>query len=556
MTQNKRYRWLIVLSLVILGVIYYLPMFSIKGITVCDDTTFHLGRLVGLGNVWSSPVNFDNFGNNGMMVNIFYPWLTMYPMRIIYGITGSYVVSYKLYQTLLSIMTLLVAYFSMCGISKSRISGCIFAVLYTFSSYRYADIFNRDSLGEAIALTFLPLMLLGVYKICLDDYEEWRKLAAGMTLIAYSHMLSLCMAAGFVGVIYIITLAVQDRRGQRLASMVKAACLSVGMSLAMIVPMLEQYKKNELFTPEGSGDTLSGSAYSLGEVINFSIQNNPAGRGIGILALAAVMISIALLVFRFVSAHGRIETDERFAVLLMLVGVIIFFCTTDMLPWQRIGDSTPVSTLQFVWRLNAYPILAFTAAFSILVSKTAGSSRAGAVIVIAVIISSSIGIQCYNLYTQKGINTAKELITEEDIAVWPSGNVDYAPYKAKEYRDTNGKTMEYLYINGKEIEESPVTEENGSKYIQKIDASKEMRTVDIPVFRFYGQKVLLNGEPVESKMSARGTTEISVTEGETCTVEISYKYTLLAKASWIMSMAVFISAIISIIYKKGSGKRI
>ena len=75
-------KWLIVLSLLILGAAYCLPLFAMPGIHKVDDTTFHVGRLVGLSNVFASPVNFNSFGKNGLMVNIFYPWLTMYPMQL------------------------------------------------------------------------------------------------------------------------------------------------------------------------------------------------------------------------------------------------------------------------------------------------------------------------------------------------------------------------------------------------------------------------------------------------------------------------------------------
>ena len=534
--------WAAVISLVILGLVYYLPMFAMEGIVSSDDTTFHIGRLVGLSNVWSSPVNFNSFGGNGLMVNIFYPWLTMYPMQLLYRLSGSYVTAYKLYYTLLTVATLLVAYCSMKRIAGNRAGAYAFAVLYTYSSYRYADIFNRGSLGEAIALTFLPLVLLGIYRVCSDEYDRWPSLAAGMTLIAYSHVLTLLMSAAFVGIIYIATLAFQDERKKRFMALVKAAVLSIGLSAAMMVPMLEQYMKNELFTPGGSGDKMASSAYSPAEIIRFTLVNNPEGRGIGILGAAAALAACVLLVIRAFGA-GRSERSGRrlsFSLILMIAGALLFVCTSDILPWHYLGESTPVSTIQFAWRLNAYPVLSFTAAFAVLISEACEGSRRVSAAVLAIVIVAAAGLHGFNLFTHNGIYVDKDPITEADIAKWPSGNVDYAPLRASEYKEARGKSMEYMYIDGEETEKSPRTEDSGTRYIQTAVTLEDGAALDIPVFRYYGERVLLNGEEAAAEMSERGTTQLTLPKAGTYTVEISYKYTVAARAAWLFSIIVLI----------------
>ena len=50
-------------------------------------------------------------------------------------------------------------------IKNNRYISLLFSIIYTFSAYRAIDdIFHRASLGEAVALTFLPLILLGVLR--------------------------------------------------------------------------------------------------------------------------------------------------------------------------------------------------------------------------------------------------------------------------------------------------------------------------------------------------------------------------------------------------------
>lgn len=537
---------LILVSLIVLGIVYCLPLFAVDGIHKVDDTTFHVGRLVGLSNVFTSPVNFNSFGNNGLMVNIFYPWLTMYPMFILYKLTGSYVLGYKLYYVLLSVVTLLISYWSMLGITKNKAAAYAFAIVYSFSSYRFADVFNRAALGESIALAFLPLVLLGIYKVCFENYKEWGKLAAGMTLLAYSHMLSLVMATAFTGILFLIAIITQDSRGQRFVAMVKAACLSLALSAAMIVPMAEQMIKNDLFTPSGDGGTMSKSAYSLVEIIKFTIINNPAGRGVGMMSLLAFVIAIILLI-RSAVVNKKLSVDDRFVIWLLLIGAAMFVGTSDLLPWHYLGNNTPLATIQFVWRMNAYPTLAFAAAFSILVSKAMNSSSKNAIILLTVLTLICAGVQYCGLYVRNAEIVSNDYIQEVDVATWASGNVDYTPYQAWEFREDHADNMQFMYIDGKEIPKSPEISRSGTYYTQDLGSSNKDRKADIPVFKFYGEKVTLNGEPAQSELSERGTTELKVPASEDAVITISYDYTMLARASWIFSVVIFILSIIAAI---------
>ena len=549
-------KWLTAISFVILGTAYCLPMFASEGIPFCDDTSFHLGRLVGMSNVWTSPVNFDSFGHNGLMVNLFYPWLTMYPMWILCKAFGSYVIGYKMYYTALTIATLFIAFYSMRGISKSSFGAYVFSLLYTFSSYRFADVYNRAALGEAIALTFLPIILLGIYRLAFEKQIRWHELAIGMTLVAYTHILSLLMSAVFTGILFLIGLITRGERMQRIVAMLKAAGLSIALSAAMIVPMMEQYIRNDLYTPSGSGEVMAKSADSLATIIKYSVESNPVGRGLGLTTLVAFALSLLMIAVGIATGKKQEEPKRIFAVCLLMTGLTIAICATSILPWMRIGDNTPLSTIQFVWRLNAYTTLAFTASFSLLVSGTMKSGQRNAIIVVLALTVMLSGFQFYTMFVQNGRIISKDRIMEDDIANWPSGNVDYTPYQTHDYKELHGNTMEFIYINGSKVEKTPVTDLKGTYYRQDIGAADEDRTVDIPVFKFSGESVLLNGAPTETAISDRGTTLIQVPASEKAVIEISYKYTHLALISRVFSIIVLLASIYFGVLKNEKGNNI
>ncbi len=251
-----------------------------KGIyhSVNQDTYFHLSRIIGLDNVWSSPVNFNNFDHHGTMMNIFYPWLTLYPAFLFYKMMGNLVLSYNIYYFFITFLTMVVSYFSMKQIKNNRYISLLFSIIYTFSAYRAIDIFHRASLGEAVALTFLPLILMGCYEIYIRDYQKWYWLSIGMTLVVYTHLLSVAMVSVFIGGTLFLSFYFWDQKIARLLSLLKATVLTFFfLSAGFLIPFIQQSRAQELKVPLGK--ELSGMAPSdmLTHILNNNYNNYTIG---------------------------------------------------------------------------------------------------------------------------------------------------------------------------------------------------------------------------------------------------------------------------------------
>ena len=121
MKKNKN-QIIDIIFMLFLSFAYVIPLFMSKGIyhSVNQDTYFHLSRIIGLDNVWSSPVNFNNFDHHGTMMNIFYPWLTLYPAFLFYKMMGNLVLGYNIYYFFITFLTMVVSYFSMKKIKNNR----------------------------------------------------------------------------------------------------------------------------------------------------------------------------------------------------------------------------------------------------------------------------------------------------------------------------------------------------------------------------------------------------------------------------------------------------
>jgi hypothetical protein len=74
-TVNLRGRIILLAGLFVLGFAYYATHLKMTGIPYFanEDTIYHLNRLVGLENVWISPVNYNSFAGMGAFPSSFIP---------------------------------------------------------------------------------------------------------------------------------------------------------------------------------------------------------------------------------------------------------------------------------------------------------------------------------------------------------------------------------------------------------------------------------------------------------------------------------------------------
>lgn len=540
---------IIIIVLILMGAMYYSSRFMMEGIPhyESEDTYFHLNRLISMENVWQSPVNYNAFEGDGSLANIFYPWLTLYPMWILFRITDNYVLSYKLYYLLLSVITILTAYYSLEKITKDKVSGACFAVMYSFSAYRFADIFRRQALGECLALAFLPLLLYGMYKILFDDYKEWKTISIGMTLIAYSHLLSVLMSTLMLGVMLLLSWAFVDNRKERFVSLIKAASVTTVLSLGAVVPVIHYYY-SDIFRPSGSGELASETSYSLKTLITSAIRNETTAHHVGILVIAAFALGCVMLYNQI--RRAELETERLTAIIIfMATGFIFLLATSSILPWYFLGEKTVLGNIQFVWRLNAYPTLLIIAAFSWLLPLSIKEQKIQTILLI-IIIAGSATLHCIAIF-QLHKDEVHRILEEEirtSLIEYHAPYFDYAPRKAFQYYLENGYTLSDCYIDDRKVESIQEVSKHGTKISFRIHRKKDQNLMDIPVFFNNISETTVNDSSVIPRMSKRGTFLIDYSGGEedlVVSVENHYDYTVVI--SWFVSLIAAIFILVNIL---------
>ena len=535
----------VLLCSLLLSLLYVIPIAVFnKGLNGAD-LSFHLNRLLGMEGIYASPINFKAFYGIGLGVNYFYPFLTYYPFFVLYRLSHSVFLGYYIYQYLLTIITFLIAYYSVSNImvienkeNKKDFASLLFATLYTFSLYRLDNIVIRFATGEFIAYAFIPLVFYGLFVILKGDYRKWYILSIGMSLVAYSHLISLLLTALLVGFIFIISFVFLNSKKERLLSFIVATLSTISIFAFQLVLMGEQSLSNAIVKPQGVN--LNTTGHSLKDLLlNLNFDNN--------YTLPGFLIIVCLII----SIIGRFKL-QKYDVFIFVLTLILIFLESPLVHWPENSEHI-VSSIQFIWRLNTF-ITLFTA---YLASKVFVSLSLRKEYLIGVLIGV-IGLTTFFTVSQaqKTIEgpqtTFNNMPKEELLPVVINGD-----YHATDYMlSTNGSISDYDAFQRKlrheviNLEDNQIVETkilfNSLKTKLIIDSDKKL-TVSLPFYAYKGLSVDLDRHSTSFSKAPDAGIEVVIPKGKH-EIEVSYSYTILAKCFFLVSLVSTLAVVFYGIY--------
>lgn len=340
--------------------------FKSNSIQGYDDLNFHLSRVVGLNSIWNSPISFSSFNGLGNPVNLFYGWITLYPMIFLIKIFGQIVLGYNIYFALLTFLTFLICHFSFNEVIKNNFSSCVFSLCYTFSAYRATDIYSRAAVGESIALSLIPLVFCSFYLLLEKKRHPWKLLAISMSLLIYSHVLSTLITVAYLFLFLLIFFIYKQYFKKKkekefqnfkvFLNLLKAIMLTMLLTSFFYLPMMEQL----VFQPLNMPLTYSLDSMALSfdtELIGGALNNDLYSCSIGLVLL----VLLTILFFRFKKLDWLAKSSLLFACFSL-------FLSTNLFPWSTL-QNTFLNIIQFPWRINAYSSLFIAFSFSAFISK-------------------------------------------------------------------------------------------------------------------------------------------------------------------------------------------
>ncbi|MBG7796864.1 hypothetical protein JFH78_12875 [Enterococcus faecium] len=506
------------------SLLYLFPAFKNMEIFGFYDTAFHINRALSLESIFSSPINFETFRSYGMQVNNFYPWLTLYPLFLLIKFTNL-AIGYNLFLYIVTIITLFICHYVMYEITKKHVTSSFFAIIYTTSSFRSVEIFLRGAMGELLAMSILPLILLGFIKLYDSKKESWVMLAISMTLLIYTHVLSVAMTM----VMIIIALIIQFYRKKKIEifliiKLIKAAIVTLLLSLAFIGPMIEQTLYQDLNRPYV--DILQKRAIYLGkEFLIGSIDSELLSFGIGL----TLLICLIILTFNF-KKLGILSK------ITYIMGIISILLCTKIFPWFAL-QNTPLNIIQAPWRFMIFSTLFISFSVSLFISpqleKFSYTRRRNFILLLILAISILNYSSVVNMVKEMNFQgTYSNEQMENKLEEFE--NFDYVPigYKKDQLLLKNHQVTE----DGQVIYSSFSPNKDEITFTLK---SSKGKTIVLPVFRYKGLTVTVNSK--NATVLKQGGPFVTVkSESGINKVTIRYSYTFFSKISLFISIITLI----------------
>jgi len=377
--DNKRLAHLIILAV---GALFVsMPIMRFK-LLYAHDMYFHLARIEGIyeslltGQLFPK-MNSTFLNGYGYADQIMYPVTLMYFPAVLRLCRVSPVLSYQLFILAINAATAFVSYFAFTKLLKSREKGFIASMAYTLALYRLTCVLVRASVGELLAMIFLPLILLGMYELIYEENPKIRYIIIGFTGVINSHILSLDIACIFCLIFCIakIKTLVKENRLKKLAI---AAGITVLLNLFVLVPMFTiglgdmnifsyaAYASYDdaVYPFELFAMFISTPSGGLSETLDKAATGMPLSVGL-ILGIAAAAF-IAQYVFR---GERALDRDDGVGKRSLIIGAVALFMATTVFPWEYIAEipliGRALTAIQFPWRFLGVASAALAVVYAI-----------------------------------------------------------------------------------------------------------------------------------------------------------------------------------------------
>lgn len=360
-------------QIILIGVLLFvsfivsIPMYA-GGLPSGDDWLFHLLRIEGLKDALQSgqvPVRINPlfFNGYGYAVSLFYPDLFLYIPALLRLGGLNLIASYDIFIALLSMATFIAAYYCGKGISKSRYTGIIIAVVYCLSQYHLQNIYTRFALGEVQAFIYLPFIVYGLYNFIYETFDKPYLFVVGFTGLIYCHLISAVLA--FIVSLFIMIFGLRHivKDSKKIPKLLLAALFTVGLTCAFWLPMLEQMTTNKFSFELEYWSTLQDMAADFGHIfmISYKIGYGYCSIGVELFILCALRL---LLIRPGKSAGPEDRKKIKIADGALIVGFVLVFAASNLFPWGYMPAF--MKNIQFPWRLFSLATLLFSVAIGII----------------------------------------------------------------------------------------------------------------------------------------------------------------------------------------------
>lgn len=563
--DEKIKRLITAIGLTIFSFILVIPFIKAGQLAVHSDWSFHSARVQQIylnlkRGHWFTFIGTDTFQKVGNGNFLFYPSVFLYPWAIL-KLFLKPIEAYLVYVWLLFVATMLISYFCMISYSKgNNFKSIVFAIVYTIAPYHLYLTLRNYVLGESQAYVFLPLVLLGIYKLLYKN--KYITLGVGMSLIAYCHYVSAFISVEVLIIIVAVYFLINRNNFQRiLISLLKSVAIFVLLTAWQFVPLITDYLDKNLVKPTSQLTGMPSLANFVGNALSNQITNQG---GVGLLLIITAFFGWIWI------------RKNSISNVIWQLGILFTLMVTTVFP-HRFFENTPFSVIQFPYRYTGFAICFLSIICAEGLSsyytdnfKFKNLKLFGILLMLMVLYAGSI-VEIYNRNTNYDGNI-KTLISStknyqtlysDDVPIIINdqnynnqfsygalyGETDYFPMSAYEHQESIFN--HFAYINTKKTKVYPLVKSNKLIYHLNI---KRTANVDLPVLAFSKTTLKVNNKNKNYDISKRGTVQTNLNRGRYI-VEVSYKMPIIYYVLLTTAVIVWLGLITSYFYSISNNLR-
>lgn len=498
----------------------------------------------------------DGYGYASPM---FYGDIFLYPAAALVALGMPLGVAFRIFLASIMVFSFVSMYF--CAKSVFGKEYAMFtAYLYAFSPILLTNIFIRYAVGESLAFIFIPIVLLGFYRIVIEPKNErldWIWLGIGMSGLIFSHIISTVLTVILLVLLCIIFIRKIWERKIAVLYIVFAAMLTVGITAYFTMPMLEQMATSQFFVMNRQESDLAGNVAPIiglffgSEYLNVLnvILEKVAGQshritfdwfsgGYGYILFFALWIRI----------RGKGLQKNKFVDLCIILG--LFYLVLSVVPFIQPFVEPIVGFMKLPWRNLTFYILFIALATAGILTQLWNLGKKQLVRVGILLATFGTVLAFAGLVM---ITWHNGMFPYEKLSTASVGLGEYLPSAVPDY--------DYSLHRGDKVEcsdenaEYTLSRENG--YTRLTVANLEQDTVfEVPVYMYRGYTAEneQSGMSYTTYVSDNGLVEFELPRGTTGTIKVYYKGTLIQKLSDMISIVTIFGLLMAVLCNREKNK--
>lgn len=562
MEKSKKYLEKVYIVIAILLTLFILGKVIIDS-NICgtNDGYLHLIKIMGVNEIIKQgqfPPIIDAGFCNGYAINLFYNPLTTYISLICGLIVNDFALGIKIMLIIMMFLAIIFMYMFLKNVTKKTGVAIAGAIFYITNPYYLSNIFIRGAIGESAALTFLPLLFLGLYNLFNGDRKKHYFITIAATGLILTHNITTLYAAIISG-IYVLINFRKLKEKDVLIKILTNILFIIGMSLFFIYPLILHRFSGEYVIFDSdlmrtNGARVASSVITFKELFTEIPSQSVIFR---LNIIQVVLFVLSIFCYRFID-----KKDRKIYLSFIIFAILsVILCMTKNI-WKIAPDI--LCNIQFPWRLLGFSgfFISTIAGINlfIILKKIFKNKENGLIFIIIPIALLSL-LYAYSLdykdYTvKKDDNESIEFINNNiNNIVYMNINREYMPSKTYKALSQNPERVDgesIFIIKGDANIES--ANKNELVYNIMLTDIKENTSIEVPFLFYKGYNAYIENDKngkrdIDVKESDYGFLKIDIPkEYENGMIKVEYKTPSSYYVVYIISFITLIGFVIYIVF--------